>query len=134
MHELNCDGEAKVHLSKRILIADDSEDIREMLQFLLVAQGYQVQVAPDASTSMSLAQEQDFDFIFLDLSLPDLGGEELIQKISQILGGSKTQLILFSARSNLLSLAEKYQLPILKKPFKVADVIKVIEELKGRNS
>lgn len=114
-----------------ILIVDDSVDIREMLQFLLVAEGYSVQVAPDASTSLSLLSAKAiFDFILLDLSLPDLGGEELIQKILGLIDRAKTQLILFSARSNVKDLAARYKTSMIDKPFKVDQVLKLIRQLK----
>ncbi len=57
-----------------ILVAEDSEDGREMLEMLLRLKGYDVLVAADGLQAMELALTKVPDLILLDLELPQLNG------------------------------------------------------------
>jgi two-component system cell cycle response regulator DivK len=61
-------------MATTILIADDHEDNRELLQLLLVGAGYDVIEAKDGSECVSLAQKLQPDLIVIDLSMPVLDG------------------------------------------------------------
>src|SRR5688572_16431777 len=57
-----------------ILIADDHDDNRELLQLLLMSAGYQVQEARDGSECLTMARREPPDLIVMDLSMPVLDG------------------------------------------------------------
>jgi CheY-like chemotaxis protein len=57
-----------------ILIADDHDDNRELLQLLLMGAGYQVKEARDGSECLTMARREPPDLIVMDLSMPVLDG------------------------------------------------------------
>jgi two-component system cell cycle response regulator DivK len=61
-------------MASSILIADDHDDNRELLQVLLLGAGYDVLEAKDGSECLAIAREQPPDLIVIDLSMPVLDG------------------------------------------------------------
>lgn len=57
-----------------ILIADDHDDNRELLQLLLRGAGYKVKEARDGSECLTLARREQPDLIVMDLSMPVMDG------------------------------------------------------------
>jgi CheY-like chemotaxis protein len=57
-----------------ILIADDHDDNRELMQILLSGAGYEVREARNGSECLAIAREHLPDLIVMDLSMPGLDG------------------------------------------------------------
>jgi CheY-like chemotaxis protein len=57
-----------------ILIADDHDDNRELLQLLLQSAGYEVLEARDGQECLAIARETPPDLIMVDLSMPIVDG------------------------------------------------------------
>ena len=66
---------------KKILVVDDEPAISDLLQLLLTREGYQVAVAADGRTAISLAETFKPDLIVLDLMLPDISGHEVCKQV-----------------------------------------------------
>ncbi|MDX2269218.1 MAG: sigma-54 dependent transcriptional regulator [Bryobacter sp.] len=64
-----------------ILVIDDEVDIRESLEFLLRAEGYQVETAARAMEGLEKLARKSYDLVLLDLMLPDLTGIETLGEI-----------------------------------------------------
>jgi CheY-like chemotaxis protein len=64
-----------------ILIADDHDDNRELLQLLLLNAGYHVHEAKDGRECLSLAREIRPDLILMDLSMPGLDGWGVFEEL-----------------------------------------------------
>ena len=60
--------------SKSILVIDDEEDIRELLEYNLTKEGFRVYTQPDGSNGLKMIRERRPDLIILDLMLPGLDG------------------------------------------------------------
>ena len=69
---------------KKIAIIDDDQHIGDMLSELLIREGYQVQRAYSGTEALLLLSDTKPDLILLDLMLPGLSGEEVLQKINDI--------------------------------------------------
>ena len=61
-------------MANTILIADDHDDNRELMQILLSGAGYDVREARNGSECLALAREHLPDLIVMDLSMPGLDG------------------------------------------------------------
>jgi DNA-binding NtrC family response regulator len=63
-------------VKKRVLIVDDDDDIRVMLETLFVMHGFDVDMLGDGLAATDL--KADYDAILLDLKMPVFDGEKLI--------------------------------------------------------
>ena len=64
-----------------ILIADDHDDNRELLQLLLLGAGYNVREARDGKECLTIARNESPDLIVMDLSMPVLDGWGVLQEL-----------------------------------------------------
>ncbi len=65
----------------KILIVDDSETNRMLLQFTLEELGFETAEAGDGEKAVEMALEQDFAAIFMDINMPKMGGIEALQAL-----------------------------------------------------
>ena len=82
---------------QRILVVDDSEDMRDLLQRLLERAGYHVVVAEDGQASLTQSKLHHPDLILMDLSLPDMDGWEAVGHLRKMREFQKTPIIAVTA-------------------------------------
>jgi two-component system cell cycle response regulator DivK len=70
-------------MSKKVLIAEDTTDSREMLKFLLEVDGYDVVEAQDGFEAVEKAVEEKPDLILMDVAMPVLDGLQAVEAIRQ---------------------------------------------------
>lgn len=78
-----------------ILIVEDDPPIRRLLQAALKAQGYRLNEADTGDKALRLAVQQPPDLVVLDLGLPDIDGQEVLQRLREWLSAP---IIVLSAR------------------------------------
>ena len=66
---------------KRILIADDDEQIRSLLVDFFQTLGYEAVVATNGAEALANLSRDDIDCIISDLIMPDMDGIELLKQI-----------------------------------------------------
>jgi two-component system sensor histidine kinase and response regulator WspE len=76
-------GEKEDHRkrTKRILVADDSITVREVERKMLIARGYEVDVAVDGMDAWNKVRANDYDLIISDIDMPRMNGFELVTLI-----------------------------------------------------
>ncbi len=67
---------------RHILVVDDEIGIRELLRDILMDEGYQVNLAENASQARELRQKQRPDLVLLDIWMPDCDGISLLKEWS----------------------------------------------------
>ena len=114
----------------RILVVDDDEQIRELIDSMLTAYGYETTLANNGQLATQAYREQPFDLVITDLVMPDMEGIELIQKLRAI--NQDVTIIAISGGFSGISdtylktakfLGAKYTLP---KPFKLDELLNVV--------
>lgn len=74
-------GEKKLTMSKRILIADDSGSIRQMLSYVLSNAGFEVKAAEDGREALEMAADFSPHLVITDLNMPNINGIELVKSL-----------------------------------------------------
>jgi two-component system KDP operon response regulator KdpE len=80
-----------------ILIVDDEPQIRRFLRIALTANGYRVLEAGRGREGLELVATRAPDLVVLDLGLPDMDGEQVLQELRQ---WSRVPVIILSVRSD----------------------------------
>ena len=117
----------------RVLVVDDSADIRGMLQAQLEMEGFEVATAPDDARALALLGRQRTDLIITDLFMPDKDGIETILEIREKYPA--VQIVAMSGwdsrqGSDYLKVAREIgAVRTVKKPFELTDIVKIVRDL-----
>lgn len=115
-------------MSRRLLILDDDEFIGILLENIARLAGFETQVTSDSETFCRTAIDWKPDFIIMDLTLPFITGEQLLQMLADKNCGAQLIICSGAAPERLIDadkLARGYGLSMagtLVKPFKPSAV------------
>jgi DNA-binding response OmpR family regulator len=70
-------------MTKRVLIVEDEEAVRELEKFILEQQGYEVMEARDGLEGLAKAEFRRPDLILLDLMMPDVSGGRMFEEMQR---------------------------------------------------
>ena len=82
-------------MSDRVLIVDDDESLRESLELVLAAEGFEVVTAADGVAALGRLEASSFDVVLCDVRMPGMDGIELLPQLVRRLPG--TPVIMMSA-------------------------------------
>ena len=80
----------------KILIVEDEVAIAHMYQFKLQQSGYDVECAYDGSEGLALAEKIKPDLILLDLRMPVMTGEDMLEKLRATDWGASIRVIILT--------------------------------------
>lgn len=83
----------------KVLVAEDEETVREMLQDMLAEEGYEVAAAANGAEALAKMQEERFDVVMTDLRMPVMDGMELAERIHDLF--PDTPVIILTAYGTL---------------------------------
>ena len=112
---------------RKILVVEDDQDINNLIFKILSKEGYRVTQAFSGSEGRMCLEASDFDLILLDLMLPGMSGEDIIQKIRF---SKHMPIIVISAKAsqedkiNVLKIGAD---DFVSKPFDVNEVLARVE-------
>ncbi|OGR41755.1 MAG: hypothetical protein A2X35_12850 [Elusimicrobia bacterium GWA2_61_42] len=66
---------------KLVLIVDDDESVRELIEFIVKKEGFRTEKAADGEEALSKARAVNPDLMLLDLMLPKFGGFEILREL-----------------------------------------------------
>ena len=78
-----------------ILIVEDEQDIRELLEIHLSKEGYKIFTAADGVQALNIFEEKDIDIALLDVMIPKINGFNVLKKIRET---SEIPVIFITAR------------------------------------
>lgn len=118
----------------KILVIEDEELVRKVLEFRLKKEGYQVVLAKDGGEAMDLIQQERFDLILVDIMLPYIGGLEITSKVKSNPETKNTPVIVLSANGLENVILEAFALgadDFIPKPFNLPELtIRIRKHLK----
>lgn len=82
----------------RIAIVEDEADIREILEYNLSREGFEVESATDGSSGLEMIQRSKPELVLLDLMLPDIDGLEVCRQLKGDEETSDISIIMVSAK------------------------------------
>ena len=91
---------------KKILLADDEEDVRTIVKMSLEGEGYEVVTAFDGLEALSLAETEAPDVILLDVMMPVMSGIEVTRRLKANTDTCQIPVIMLSAASQTDSIKQ----------------------------
>jgi len=112
---------------KRILLADDQQDVRESIKMLLDLDGHTVAEAGNGQEALSLFAPGRFDLVITDYAMPEMRGDELATNVKQ-LAPSQPILMITGTVQTPGGFGDAADI-ILSKPFTIEDLRQAVAEL-----
>jgi len=120
-------------MQKKILVVDDDEHIRYLLEELLESEGFEVDSAVNGHAAVELCKKSNFDLIITDIMMPDMDGLELLMyfrknnpdmKIIACSGGGR-----YTDFSGLKTAVFMGALEAISKPFENHEILEKVNKI-----
>lgn len=82
----------------KILIAEDDQDIRELVTITLQFNGHEVVSAVDGAQAVEIAESESFDLILMDVRMPRMTGYEACRLLREMESTREIPIIFLSAK------------------------------------
>lgn len=116
-------------MAKKICVVDDDENILEVLQIVLLGEGYDVQTSLSGECLRHLDDQRLPDLILLDVLLSGTDGREICKELKSSEKTKHIPIILLSAHSDASKAADSGRADsFLAKPFDIDALIKTVKE------
>jgi CheY-like chemotaxis protein len=122
---------------KKILVVDDEEDIRDLLNDILSDSGYEVVVAEDGLKAVTEVKKSPPDLIILDVMMPVISGPRLMLLLrSYTEPVSKIPIIICSASHVVDEVLNSEEFDVqpedcISKPFQVRELLRKVQDRIG---
>lgn len=120
-------------MTTRILIIEDDPEIAGLVEYHLIDQGYQAELAGDGESGLAQALDGDFGLIVLDLMIPGIDGLEVCRRLRG--EGRRTPILMLTAKSEEIDKVVGLELgadDYLTKPFSVRELMARIKAILRR--
>ncbi len=113
---------------RRVLIVDDEPSICRALTIALSRGGYDAAAAHSGESAHSMLQADHYDVLVLDLRIPDVRGDVLFHLAVSLQPHlrRRTLFITGDVTERAQALIDDCQCPLLRKPFKLEDVLAAV--------
>ena len=114
----------------RILLIDDDNSLREVVQFILTESGHEVLTAADGNSGLELLAEEP-DLVITDIRMPGLDGMEVLRRVRGSATANHVPVIMLTAHGTVEQAVEAMQLgafTYLLKPFAREELKLTVEQ------
>ena len=118
-----------------VLVADDDDDIRDLVAFRLDRAGYEVLRAGDGQEALDLAREHRPDLAVLDVMMPRMTGYDVTRELRADAATQRIPVILLTARVQEADVARGFEAgadDYVKKPFSPQELKARVQAVLGR--
>lgn len=115
--------------TSKVLIVDDEDDIRALIDEILSEEGYTVKVAANAAAARKAVAEGKFDLVLLDIWMPDTDGISLLREWSDS-GIVDCPVVMISGHGTVDTAVEATRLgafDFVEKPLSLAKLLRTVE-------
>ena len=114
----------------KILLAEDGDAVRAMLQEALQRDGFEVLTAASVNEALSCIIGQDVDVLLMDLHMPRMNGWDAMVKIRAINPEAKIVLLSGGSMQDLpQDLKAKGAMAVLQKPFENIELVQLVRRI-----
>jgi CheY-like chemotaxis protein len=113
-----------------VLVVDDCLDIATLEADLVVMSGRRAVIAPDGLEALAILENTNVDIILLDLDMPRLSGQSVLDRLAANRGLSRIPVIVVSANVNALRPTPQV-VAVVSKPFDVETLLESIDRCPG---
>jgi CheY-like chemotaxis protein len=115
----------------RVLVVEDDDDIREVMELLLSAEGFHVDVAKDGLDALEkLEPDQKPPLILLDMMMPRMDGEAFINAVRNQPALAATPIVVISGNAAAREKADRLRASAcLVKPFELEELLSLVRRL-----
>lgn len=86
--------------SGTVLVIDDQRDLAELVERALMQEGFDVIIATDGASGLSIAKEHHPDLVILDLTMPGMDGLEVCKRLRADPRRGRVPILVLSARAS----------------------------------
>jgi CheY-like chemotaxis protein len=108
--------------NSRILVVDDNEDNKQLLESFLDLHGYEFFSASNGHEALTLLQNEDFDLVLTDICMPGVSGNDLAKYIK-----THRKALPVIAITGSTWLAKEYFDKVISKPVWLHDLLDLIQ-------
>ncbi len=122
---------------RTVLVADDDEDILQLVSFRLERAGYTVVTAADGQQALAAAREHRPDLAVLDVMMPGLNGYEVTRELRADPATAAIPVILLTARVQEADVSRGFDAgadDYLRKPFSPQELRSRVQAILARRS
>jgi len=110
-----------------ILVVDDEDIMREILEKLLTREGYHVRVASSGEEGLELAKSFPFDAVIIDVMMPGMDGLTLLEELKKLDDELPTLMVTaFASVETAIAAMKRGAFDYITKPFKNDEVLVVV--------
>jgi DNA-binding response OmpR family regulator len=80
----------------KIALIEDDQTISQMYRFKFEAEGYEVQTAENGKLGLELVKSMSPDIILLDLMMPEMTGDQMLEKLRDTSWGKNIKVIILT--------------------------------------
>lgn len=114
---------------KKVLIIDDTKNIRILLKKVLQLEGFEAETASDGREGLDMIRKEDYSLIFMDIKLPEISGTEILRTIRA--EGNNTPTIIMTAYATIKNAVDCIQLgaiTYIQKPFTAERILNTMKQ------
>ena len=116
----------------RVLLLEDRDDLRSVLDDYLVSRSYQVTSVRSGVEGLREIMKNRFELIICDMMMPQMGGEMFYWAVSRVRRAAAQKFIFVTGHQNNPAIAfffERVKATVLVKPFKLAALDSAIRDV-----
>ena len=119
-------------MNKKILIADDEQNIVISLEFLMKLEGFEVAIANDGEEAVQRIRADQPDLVLLDVMMPKKSGFEVCQEIKADPALASVRILMLTAKGRDTEVAKGLALgadAYMTKPFSTKELVEKVRSL-----
>lgn len=116
--------------TKKVMIVDDEQNVRQLLSKVLKKEGYNTYTACDGKEGLELLQNTGIDIIISDIRMPNMDGIEFLHKVKDIDPGIGFILITaFATTETAIDALKSGAQDYVTKPFDISEIVTAVKKV-----